>query len=208
MTFRLSEKNITLAEIESELLELSFERTSLLQEINKPKAYTKAKEKEDAFFSKYSKMSFSEQDKIATKRCSRCVNFSEDMEGFYSFFGMCVCMWQRYVVRTHDNYFDDEFDFNEASKLDFLDEKAKNSESRLKIVDKRIEALIKQQNSLFDETERVDKLRKSVEREKEYRVTHINSGEEIKRKKQEREKQAEKNRIKMLNTKKMLYGTK
>jgi hypothetical protein len=40
---------------------------------------------------------------IRRQTCNRCVSFSHtDMEGFYNFFGMCPCRWQRDVIRDYD----------------------------------------------------------------------------------------------------------
>jgi hypothetical protein len=179
-------KNITKKLSLVEKLEALTEEAVYLQiEIDRPKKQTEARHNEHTFGERYRLMSYDEKEQIQRRRCYRCVGFSsENIESFASFFGMCECVWQRYVARTYLPY--DSLDMN-YRKDDRYFEIARKALKKMKILREKM-------TDIAYKIENNEKRRKCVEYEK---ASYFVGDAEVHRRLQEREIQAVKNQKKM-----------
>lgn len=125
------------AVLKQELDDMVKVEEELQHEIRRPLVYAEQLRKENEFGEKYHKMSKSERFVVQHAACEHCVRFAGvEIEGFASFFGMCECMWKRYVARTYHPSFYDPFDMN-----DYFDRLANIAQHKLDhLLDRRAEA--------------------------------------------------------------------
>jgi hypothetical protein len=191
-----------------ELNQLREVNISLQKEIDMPSRFSQSIKKEHEFIEVYSSMDNEQKNKIQDTFCDRCVRFTknmnsgesftgaDDMECFAGFFGMCICMWRRYVVRIYHAQIQDPFDMNEDYKKERYEEISRDAIRKKMINQKRISVLLRM---IYDTNEKLngnEDVRKKVEWEKK-NCCAVLGDVETQRRLDERAKQAAKNIAKM-----------
>ena len=189
-------------EIDNEIDKLLALSLSLHTEIDRPARVALAQERERAFGELYCNMSYEDKQQVLQRRCVGCKRISPGEEIFSSFFGMCECMWQRYVARTYQPLGMDPFDSSEENRMIRFIELGKIAQENLSRVDLRLDELIRKRSFYSRERERLSFLRKDVEADKTFLA--LSAGKNV----IDRQEQIEKNKKKIANTKKISSGKK
>lgn len=86
--------------LSEQLDELLVNEAEFLKVIDHRQKFYEDSQKAKDFIKYYCRASSDEQQAISRQICRQCESFSHtNMEGFYNFFGMCECRWQRDVIR-------------------------------------------------------------------------------------------------------------
>ncbi len=179
-----------------QLLTLEENELDLLMDINRAQKFQDALYKETIFGDKYLHMGYIEQQQVQTQTCISCYKFSgngDNMESFAGLFGMCQCMWQRYVARAYQPQNIDPFDMNNHNKLNRYEEIARKSQYEITEVRRKITEVRRKINN-------TDYIQKQV-------VSHVLSDEEIQNRLKERNIQKEKNKHSIIKAKSITAST-
>jgi hypothetical protein len=184
----IHQKKISLQE---QLESLNSDAVHLQIEIDRPMKQQEARIKETEFGERYWFMTYEEKARVQKQYCYHCVKFlGGNMEPFAGLFGMCECMWQRYVGRTYRPRSYDPFDMNDYRKdvrYNKLAAKASRKMGALKMKISDVVYKIKNDN----------KRRENVENQK---ASYVVDDWEVQRRLEERKTQAAKNKKKMAAT--------
>tara|TARA_B110000908_G_C10043766_1_gene353053 strand:+ start:85 stop:735 length:651 start_codon:yes stop_codon:yes gene_type:complete len=181
----IHKKKLSLPEQKAELEQ---EADNLQIDIDRPQQFEYALRKETDFGAYYWSMTHDEKKWIQYQSCNHCRKFvGSDMEALASFFGMCACMWQRYVARTYRPRYIDPSDMNSYSKRERYKKLAQKAQAKMGVVQDKL-AIIQDKIANNDNRRRYNE---------NVKMDYALSDEEIKFRLEEREIQAEKNKIKM-----------
>ena len=187
----MHQKKLSLPE---QLASLEQEAKHLQVEIDRPVQMKEARLKEHAFGVLYWNMDEYEKDQIQKEFCEHCIRFmAGDMEHLASFFGMCKCMWQRYVARTYRPRSYDPFDMNDYRKDTRYKEIAAKAQRKMDILTVKMA-------EINEKIENNEKRRKQAEAVK---ASYVVDDAEVQRRLLERKIQAAKNQKKMAFMKEM-----
>ena len=187
----MHQKKLSLPE---QLASLEQEAKHLQVEIDRPVQMKEARLKEHAFGALYWNMDEYEKDQIQKEFCEHCIRFmTDDMEHLVSFFGMCKCMWQRYVARTYRPRSYDPFDMKDYRKDTRYKELAAKAQRKMDILTVKMA-------EINEKIENNEKRRKQAEAVK---ASYVVDDAEVQRRLLERKIQAAKNQKKMAVMKEM-----
>ena len=117
-----------------------------------------------------------------------------EMEQLASFFGMCNCMWERYVARTYRPRYLDPFDMNEYRKRDRYQKLAVDAQYKMKKLNAREKGVRKELEKITVQLAEAEIKRKEVQQAK---AATMVDDDEMQRRLEKRRIQAEKNKRKM-----------
>ena len=184
-----------------ELEDIELNIRSLQVEIDRPIRAREAMDLETIFGEEYLCMSNIEKENIQEDFCDRCFKYvvikgdrlvPGKMESFARFFGMCKCMWKRYVASTYIGRKHDPFDMNDYNKITRYEEWAVIA--RRKMID-----IIERRQQAIDKLKQVRATlaHNDLTRNNFSKHCSVVNEETIKNRLEERQKQIKKNKQKM-----------